>query len=356
MAGEKQKQLSLKNTKHEMLEAYNELLKKMEEKREAELKPEQKIIDQKAQKAVETANELSLDGVTQSVGLLKVEINKAFASLVEKLEAELAKYQEVKEAVGVKENELAEIYEIQKSASSLAALIEAQNQRRKDFEYEMEEKKQALLGEIDASKKAWELEKTEYETDFKERQEADEKARKREKEEYEYAFKREQQLAKDKFIDEKAKTEKELEEKKKQVEKELSEREHVLAEREQKMDTLSERISELEMHREEAIQIAVKENDAKWTADLKSREAFTKIEFEGERNVLTARIQSLEETVKRLNEQIDQLSEQLEKASGQVQDIAVRAIEGSSHSKLINQIQSMLEEKKHKEIESKVER
>ena len=60
------------------------------------------------------------------------------------------------------------------------------------------------------------------------------------------------------------------------------------------------------------------------------KEELVRKEFEGERNVLNTRIESLEKTVKEQHEQIAKLSQQSEKAYGQVQNIAVKAIEGSS--------------------------
>ena len=50
--------------------------------------------------------------------------------------------------------------------------------------------------------------------------------------------------------------------------------------------------------------------------------------------MLTTRIESLEKTVKEQNQQIAHLSQQLEKAYQKVQDIAVKAVEGSSNVNL----------------------
>ena len=47
------KKLTLSNTKQEMLEAYNVVLKQMEAQREAELKPEKKIEERKAKEVIQ---------------------------------------------------------------------------------------------------------------------------------------------------------------------------------------------------------------------------------------------------------------------------------------------------------------
>ena len=347
------KKLNVRNTKQQMLDAYNELAKSLEEKRDVELKPEQKAVEKETALVVEKANKISLDGVTQGIAQLKAEVNKTFSQLQEKLEDELSKYADLTEAVSAKEKELADIYEIRKSASSLVALIEAQNQRRTEFEAEMEEKKQALAGEIERERKQRMLEKEQYEAKAKEQKEAEEKQRKREKDEYEYGFKREQLIAREQFEYAKEKTEKALSDKKEQVEKELSEREGIVAEREKTIKSLEDRIQELEKGQEKAVELAVTKAKEQLLADFTSKEILLKKEFEGERNVFTTRIKSLEDITKKQTEQIVMLTQQLENAAGKVQDIAVKAIEGSSHSKLFEQLRNVIEERKKPESEGK---
>ena len=128
------KKVSLSNTKQEMLSAYNELLKQFQEQRQTELKPQEKIEEKTRNQVVEVADSLSTEGVVQEVGSLKSETGKLLSQLSDRLEEEVEKYKQIKAAVGVKEKELSEIYEIEKSASSLAALIEAQHQRRQEIE------------------------------------------------------------------------------------------------------------------------------------------------------------------------------------------------------------------------------
>ncbi len=116
------------------------------------------------------------------------------SQLTEKVEEEIERYQEVKLAVAAKEQELQEIYEIQKAASSLTALLEAQQQRRTAFEEEMSKRKTEMDLQIAAVKEDWEKQKKQYEQAAKERDALETKNRERDKEQYQYEFKREQQL------------------------------------------------------------------------------------------------------------------------------------------------------------------
>lgn len=344
--------ISMSNTKKEMLAAYQELVEKLEQERQIKQKPEEKIKEREKKQVVQTAEEWSSAGVTQKIGDLKVEVGRLISSLSDQIESYVAQFNHLKQAVEAKESELHEIYEIQKQASSLRALIEAQNQRRQEFEQEMQERKEASEDEISRTRDAWEQEKKLHEAEVKERDAQDAKRREREKEEYVYAFKREQQLARDKFEDQKAKQERELALKKEEVEKDLAEREAVIKEREASVDELQQRIDALEAEKKKAVEQAIKETTERLQGEFKTKEEFLKKEFSGEKNVLDTRIQSLEQTVKEQREHIDSLSKQLDKAAGQVQDIAVRAIEGSSHSKIVADLEAWLSENRRSGSES----
>ena len=79
---------------------------------------------------------------------------KGLVRLSDKLDEEVEKDIRVKKAVAIKEKELAEIYEIERAASSLAALLEAQKEKRERFESEMALKKVNLEQEIQTLREA----------------------------------------------------------------------------------------------------------------------------------------------------------------------------------------------------------
>jgi len=338
------KKLTLANTKQEMLQAYNEVLKQLETQKELELKPEKRLEEKKAKEVLTVAETLSSEGVAKGISTLKIEVGKVLAQISDRLEEEIQKFKAVQNAVALKEKELQELYEIEKSAMTLAALIEAHNEKRQAFEAEMAAKKEALTREIEALREEWNKEKAEYEAATKERDAAEKKRRDREREEYEYAFKREQKLAKDKFEDEKAKLEKEIHLKKEQMEAELKAREKAVLEKEEELNELRKRVSTFPKEMEAALAKAVKEVSEKLSLESKNREELMKKEFLGEKNVLLTRIESLEKTVKEQADRILKLNAQLEKAYQQVQEIAMKTIEGTSSIKALSNLQQWLGE------------
>ena len=347
------KKLSMSNTKKEMMDAYNKLLKQLKEKREAELKPEKVIEEKKKKEVVEVAMSLSSEGVVKEVSNLKLEIGKMLTSISDGLEDEVNKFKKIQEAIRAKEGAFEELYEIEKAAETLAALIEAQNYKRQEFESEMADRREELNREIKEIRQEWEKEKKENAAEIKEKDTMEAKKRERGREDYSYSFKREQQLAKDKFEDEKAKIEKEIHLKKEQMERELSERERLVAEGEEELNELRNKVLAFPGEMEAAVNKAIKETTERIRLEAKNRAELMEKEFNGERNVFTTRIESLEKTVKEQGEQIPGLSEQLEKGYQKVQDIAVKAIEGSSNLKSLTSLQQLMAEQARKQPQDK---
>jgi hypothetical protein len=334
--------------RQQMLEALAETEKAVAERREARATPEEKVEAKLAAQAVSVADELSTEGVGKSISELKSVVGKMLGQLSDRLEEQVARYVQIQRAIVAKDAELKEIYEIQRSASTLTALIESQEQQRVRFEAELAEMKRQLEREVEQTRSDWEAEKRQRDAEAKERDSAEMKRREREKEEYRYAFAREQQQARDKFADEMARANKELAERKAAAERELAERERAVQAREEELAALRRRVEGLAAETDAAVARAVKEALARQQQDAAAREELVKREFAGERNVLTTRIGLLEQTVKEQAEQIDRLQDRADKAYGQVQEIAVRAIEGSGSSKQLAGLQQMLAEQARK--------
>ena len=342
------KRLSEKNTKQEMLEAYQGLVRQLQEKRAAELNPEKRLQEKQAEEAVTVAAGLAPDGVDRALGDLKATIGKSLAEIAERMASEVTRFKSVQKAVESKERDLQELYGIEKAATSLAALIEAQNQKRREFETELGRQKEELGREIETTRAEWEKEKKSHEIELRERDALEKKGRERDKEEYAYSFKREQQAARDKLNDEKAGLEKEILAKRESVAKELADREKAVAAQEKELTELKQKAAAFPKELESAVAKAVKEATDRLILESKNREELLRKEFEGQRNVSVARIEALEKMAKDLSDQNGKLSKQLETAYQKIQEIAEKAIEGSSQSKSLADLQKLLAEQGRK--------
>jgi hypothetical protein len=336
------RKVSDKSTKQEMLEAYQILSRQLEEKRAAELAPERRVEEKKAEEAIKVATALAPENIDRDIGQLKAEIGKMLVDVSDRLSAESGKFRSLQKATESKERELKELYAIEKAAVSLAALIEAQNEKRATFEAEMAREREQLQGEIDSLRSEWAEEKKVHEAELKEREATEKKARDREREDFNYAFKREQQAIKDKLNDEKTALEKEIKLKKETAEKDLAEREKAIAEKERELAELRSKAVAFPKDLETAVAQAVKEATDRIKLEAKNREELFRKEFDGDRNVLATKNESLEKTCKDLIASNTKLAQQLESAYQKVQEIAEKTVESTSQSKSLVELQKML--------------
>ena len=325
--------MSASNTKKEILEAYSQLVKKMEESAGVELRPEKEKEERRAREVTVVAEELATVKVSEVIGGIKTEINAALTDIASRIETQTERYRKTKEAVAVKEKELAEIFEIEKSAYSLAALVEAQRQKREAFEEEMASRRAELEAAIQQDRAAWNREQAEAKAGAKEQQAQLEKSRRREQEEYDYLLKRDREQKINALQDEINSLEKELQGKRDEFEKTvaareagLKEREAAVAQEEKRIVALDVQVEKFPGELEESIKRAVKETTEKLTAEAAKNEELLRKTYEGEKNVLTTRIQALEQIAADQKKQLDLLASQLDKAYGKVQDIAIKAV------------------------------
>jgi len=336
------------STKQEMLEAYQALTKQLEEKRAAELAPERRSEEKAAQEAVKVASAVEPEAIDRDIGALKAEIGKVLADLSDRLAAESSRFRGIQKAVQSKEMELKELYGIEKTAVSLAALIEAQNQKRAEFEVEMAREREELETEIAFLRSEWDKDKKAHEAEVKERDATEKKARDREREEFAYAFKRDQQAIKDKLNDEKTTLEKEIKLRRETADKDLAEREKIITEKEREFAELRAKAATFPKELEAAVSTAVKDISDKLRLEAKNRDELLRKEFEGERNVLTAKNEAFERSNKDLLAANIKLAQQIEAAYQKVQDIAEKTVDGISQAKSLGDLQKLLVEQSRK--------
>ncbi len=366
---EKIQEISMSNTKKEILEAYNNLIKLYEEKEKQILSPEKQMAEKKETETIQLADELVDKGLQDGISLLKTEINKTLTQLSENLDSETQKYSQIKAAIESKEKELQELYDIEKSAHSLAALVNAHHEKKLQYEEEQRiaketfnaesnEEREKFETEMYEKREQWKKEQEEHKEQIKLQKEEEKRQREREKEEYEYTFNREKQLTLDAFNDEKEKLTKEIATKKEAYEKEfaerktsLDERERIITEREKHVNQLQKQVDEFPKQLETTVQKAIKETTEKLTAEKQAAIELLTKEFEGKINVYESRIEALEKTVKEQKNNTDNLSQQLANAYEKVQGIALKTVEGASGSKVIADIQKLFTENQRKEKE-----
>ena len=334
--------------RQQMLEALAESEQSVTERRETAGTPEEKLAAKAVTQAIAAAEELSNRGVVQSIGELKSSIGRLLGDLSDRLEEQVARYTQVQRAILAKDQELKDIYEIQRSASTLTALIDAHAREREKMEQEVTAAKEQLEREVAQTRESWEQAKKQREVEIKERDALEQKRREREKEEYQYGFSRQQQQAKDQFADQMAKAQKEWDERRAKLEADLAQRQQTIKSQEQEVHELRQKVDAFPKELDAIISKTSKETTARLQQESTAREQLLKQEFEGQKNVQSTRITSLEQQVAEQAERLTKLLGQAEKAYAQVQEIAVRAIEGSASAKQLAHLQQLLAEQGRK--------
>lgn len=332
------KRPSEKNTKAEILTAFDELLK---EKKALELQLMQGVSEKQSkpglngkssEPGVMTSQEQhKMDYILEGLSRLQLNFGGAVSGLSEKLTLEAFKLQEVRQAVASEVQDLETLHGLQVTESSLDALIQQYGESYKAFNAELSQRREVVEQESTQAKKIWAKEQEEHRRFSKERNEILNKTRQRDAKEYTYNLTLQRKLAGGEYEQEKKALYQELEEFQQAQEKQCAEREKAIVEREKHFEDLRVKVEAFPKDLEAALKRAKEEGkgiahyQAKVKADLYAKDV------EGSKRFYELRVQSLQETIQNQEARIQNLSKQLDSALKQVQDLAVKAIEGASN-------------------------
>ncbi len=322
-------EFTMKNTKTEMVQAYNDLLKKYQDVEKLAKSVPQEVKAKKVaeEKIVKVATDLTSDKIIKGVGDLKIHINKTLTDVSDKLLGEEKKLGDIQQAIEIQKKHLEELYDIQVAAGTVHQLIQ-----------EHEEKKIAFETEMTTTRDNWEKEQESHQALIVERNAQVKKEREREQDEFDYSLKITRKKDKDAYDEKKVLLEKELKEKRETQEKELTEREAVVVAQETELADLKAQVDAFPKELETAVAAAEKEIVEQTKKEALQNANLIGKETEGALKLAEQKIKTLEETVAKQNAQINTLSKQLQDATSQVQGIALKAIEGASGVKALSAV------------------
>ncbi|MEQ8995200.1 MAG: hypothetical protein RID53_01700 [Coleofasciculus sp. B1-GNL1-01] len=331
-----------KNTKAEILESYEELWKERKEL-EGKLKQLQKEVknngaSKNGQQSGIVSKKLSAasDKMTATMDCLvelQVGFGGAVSELSEKLTTEAASLQELRQAVAEETQQLEALYDLDDiEEDTLDELIETYEENSKAFEAELSQQREACEQEIQDLRQAWQKEQTEHQQAIKERNEDYEKSRKRDEQEYKYDLELRRNLDQDTYDQQQKTLYKELEEAHQAQQQQWEEREKAIAQQEKTFDELKSKVDAFDQEKEAAVKKAKEQGKAIANNQVKVKADLQQLEIDGQKRFYNLRIESLQETIENQESRIENLSKQLDAALKQVQDLAVKAIEGTSNS------------------------
>ncbi|MDZ8093400.1 MAG: hypothetical protein RMZ42_15910 [Nostoc sp. DedQUE05] len=338
-----------KNTKVEILQAYEELAKE-----KAALKSELDKVGKESQSGTKeqpkleqkiAMNQLSsvqqkMNNTIESLAKIQLGFGSAANELSEQLTTKASNLEEIRRTLEEEIQQLTQLHNLEISDDILDTLIQAYEDNTKAYQEEYNQRSEVLFQEMLEQRNTWGKEQEEQQRAIKERNENLNKTRQRDAAEYKYNLELQRQLQNDEYEQQQKALYKQLEESLQETEKQWAEREKAISEREKQFEELKAKVEAFPKDKEAAIKKATEEGKgiAHYQAKVKS-DLYSK-EVEGQKRFYEQRLQSLEQTITNQETRIQNLSKQLESALKQVQDLAVKAIEGTSN---VNSYQAIKE-------------
>jgi hypothetical protein len=332
-------EMSVKNTKNEILAAYEELMKKVQDKKTDEPKKIQE--QQKQETIVKNTAALSHEGIVKEISGLKVSLSSSLDKLNENYLTEFRKFEELQQAIQYEKRQLEELYQLSASTDSLSAMLLAQKEKKEQFELEMAVRKAELEEKIKNEKERfdtemaekrgqWKKEQEMYAAQTKESLEEKKKVQTREDEEYQYNLKISRKKESDQYEEKKQKLEKELVDKKAAFEKDFAGRETKIKEAEAELNDLRIKCSSFPAELEKTVNEVTKALSEKLETNFRFEKELKQKETEGDLKLKEQIIETLRAKIKDIETTTKEFSQKAVTAEASVKDIAIRAIESSA--------------------------
>jgi hypothetical protein len=340
--------INSKSSKAEILSAYQDLAKQ-NKILEAEIGQQNKsnlaanslavsTITPKAETETQTETETGqntnpdLAKTIQSLEKIQGSFGGAVSNLSEQLIAEATELEAVKIAIAAETQDLENLHQLTDiDESTIDFLLDQYQASSKKFIAEYEQQQGTDRQEIEALEQRWSKEQQAHDKLVATRNEDYGKSRQRELTEYQYNLELGRDLDESEHAQQQKLKQQELAEILQQIEQQWQQQEAEIAQQEQEYATAAAKMIAFESELQNKVKQGTEEGkgigayQAKVKTDLRERE------IEGERQNYQLRIESLEQTIKHQASRVEKLSQQLDSSLQQVQNLAVKAIEGTSN-------------------------
>lgn len=291
---------------------------------------EEEALRAREREAAEAAAAHTAEGIVKGLADLQLDFGKSVDALAARLDAEARKLGELREASVIVGKEADRVKDIKVAADALHVLKLEHRRQVLAFEEQATRQRDQLADEAARARAGWSKDAT---LTLARRHDLEARAlreRERAEADYAYQFGRDRALEDDAFEERRRKVERELAQGQAQHERRWVERERALAEGRAEFEANTRRLESLPQELEDAIKKAREEalRDAAQEAAVRA-ELFEK-EVEAGHKVYALRIQALGQVAERQRDQSETLTGQLHVALREGQELALKAIEGST--------------------------
>ncbi len=330
--------INSKSTKAEILAAYKEL-EKQKKSLEAQTRRNSQPTTNNSPKTTLTATikktdtqDLNMLKIITSLEQIQIGFGSAVSNLSERLITEATQLTEIRTAIAQETKQLATLHEIKKiDENTIDILLKKYQENAKKFTTELEKQQENNEQEIQELKNSWTKEKETHTRLIKTRNEEYRKQQQREAEEYQYNLDLARDLDEGEYEQQKKQRQKQLAEIRQELEKQWQQKEDNLVTKEREYADAQEKVAAFAEKLQNKIKQGQEEGKGIGIYQAKIRTDLRVKEIEGEKQNYQLKIQALEQTIANQEARINQLSQQLDASLKQVQDLAVKAIEGTSN-------------------------
>jgi hypothetical protein len=333
-----------KNTKAELLEAFSKVVEQLEAKAQTVIDPVKEVSTKMTTAVVSRVKGIDTDIIENSMD--------AFVSTLKKLQTELNVFNDVEMAIQAKKDELKEMFDIDKSAYTLAALINTQNELKESFEKASAERKAVVDAQLAEVTESISAKRLEFQNEIKRLTDEENARRKKDAEEYKYKTDRERKMDEDNFTDSMNAKKRALAEEVAIARKEISDeraaldsRELVIISKEADIADMQSKIAQFPTILENATKKAEEEGKKTAATAYGFETRYLKKEQEGEVALLNNKIETLTQALEDAKAREAMYAEKLDTASERLETIATKTVDGASSAKLVSTLETALREK-----------
>ncbi len=333
---------SLRNTKTEILNAYNDLLKQLDKLKQAKTttirsasqsqRQTDALVKYDTKSTTSMLHNAMVEAIIKNLHQMKSQFSDAASVLQQELSVEAVNLQALNNEVSQYIEQLKSLHQIEFNENSLATLIQKYETTAELQQQELTEQKQALSDELSKQQEQWQKQQQSHTHMVKEQEKELKKQRKREAQEYKYELEQHHSQDQDKFKQQQKAYADELKTIEEEQQQQWQQQEAVLAKREQQAQELKDKAQGLDKELALAIKKAEEEGTGIAKRQIKNQVNLLQKEHEGKQRVFELKIASLEQTIAKQSHQIQELSKQLNTALKQAQDLAVKALEGNANA------------------------
>ncbi len=353
--------LSLKNTKNEMLDAYEKLAKELASL-EAQAKNSQKELDRLQKQAAnapapaltatpavqvqtkvvyEMPKTNDVAGIITYLNNVQQGITPALSEISAKMTLEAETLADLQETINEKKENLAKLYDLKVENGILDDLVKDYEEKQALHAEEQKKIQEAYQQDLTERQKTWTKEQKIYQKQLAERNEKADLENQRNLKEHNYDLQLQRNLEKDTHEQKKKALQQILIDLREKQDEEWANQEKQIKDREDEFEKLKKEAEEIPSRLEKEIKKAehegraIIEKEAKIKADLLSKEV------ENAQKIYEMKITALDTSIKGQETRLQTLNKQLEMALKQVQDLAIKALDGSTNQKSFDAIREI---------------